>query len=135
MKKIILLFVFALIAATIAVCGGCKNTRPNPDDSAVQSELLPISQTQPPSESLTLDTSQPSQPSQTQESQKKTIFYIDYAIGNYNMLVQAGVTQAGKDLECDYVLQRVPYNDIEGWIQMLENAIASRADAIIINVL
>ena len=55
-------------------------------------------------------------------------------MGNYDMLVRAGVAKAGMDVDCNFILQGVSRTDIEGQIQMLENAVAAGADAVIITV-
>ena len=50
------------------------------------------------------------------------------------MLVQGGVTQASIDLDCDIIILGVLDADIEGQKRLIENAVATKADAIIINV-
>ena len=70
------------------------------------------------------------------EPQLKNIFVIIKGLGNaYWAILQAGATQAGKDLGCNVTIQGIPNEvDIEVQLGMLQNAVSAKADAIVIAV-
>ncbi|MDR2648662.1 MAG: ABC transporter substrate-binding protein [Clostridiales bacterium] len=67
---------------------------------------------------------------------KKNIFVIIKGLGNaYWAILQAGATDAGKDLDCNVTIQGIPNEvDIEVQLGFLQNAVSARADAIVIAV-
>ncbi len=70
----------------------------------------------------------------TAEAAEKTIYMIVKVLGNqYWAVLQAGAEQAGKDLGCKVVVVGVALeSDIEGQINLLQNAVSAQADGIVI---
>jgi len=64
---------------------------------------------------------------------KKTIFVVIKALGNaYWAVLQAGATQAGVEAGCNVIIQGIPNeSDVEIQTNMLQQAVAARADAIV----
>ena len=145
MKKLDLLIVIILLAASLSVCGGCRNTGPNMDDSATLTEPHPISgmpsmsNAPPTSESPAEETPSVPELHPTPESQKKTIYYIVAAMPSAaSDLMGNGVQQASEDFGCGLLRAVVPVEPSERRTeviaQLFEDAMASRADAIITNI-
>ena len=134
MKKHHIVLAILLIAISIVVYSGCTRTSPVQDASIYPSESPLISQMQSPPESSTTATPSVSQSLPTSDWQKKTIYYIAPTIGSYGTLTPAGVAQASKDVDCDFILQGVLDTDAERQVLLIENAVSSDADAIIIKV-
>ncbi|MDR2657451.1 MAG: ABC transporter substrate-binding protein [Oscillospiraceae bacterium] len=70
------------------------------------------------------------------ESSPKNIAVIIKALGNaYWAVLQSGATAAGEDLGVNVTIQGIPNEvDIESQLTMLQNAVSSKADAIVIAV-
>lgn len=70
----------------------------------------------------------------TEDNSGKTIYVIVKVLGNqYWSVLQAGAEQAGKDLGCKVVVVGTALeSDIEGQLTLLQNAVSSQADGIVI---
>ena len=140
MKKYKIVTARMLIAISLVAFGGCAGTDPRPEPSVSTSELTHVSESPPISQSPTVVTpTMPETPSTT-ESQKKTIYYITYAISSAHAdTIAPGVHQASKDLNCELIYlvtpDASPERRVEIQTQFLEDAVASGADAIIIRAL
>ena len=64
---------------------------------------------------------------------KKTVFVVIKGLGNaYWAVLQAGATKAGEDFGCNVIVQGIPNeSDVEIQTNMLQQAVAARADAIV----
>ena len=105
----------------------------------MKSEVSPINHLQPTEKLTTVVTSPMSELSTTSKAQEKTIFYITYALGSaYADAIAPGVQKASKDLGCDLIYlgtpDKSPEERIDIQIQLLDDAVASYADAVIIRV-
>lgn len=65
---------------------------------------------------------------------QKDIYVIVKSLGNqYWSVLQAGAEKAGKDLGCNVIVVGVPQeSDIEGQLNLLQNAVSAQADGIVI---
>ena len=135
MKKLCKMLALMLISISLTTYGGCSRTNPSSDVSTEPTEESLVSQIP-----QTSDSPQISEPPQTSESPvttdppRKTIYYITYVLGSSVELWLHGIHQAGIDLDCEIVAKASSYEDIDDQTRLLEEAVATGADAIIVNV-
>lgn len=108
-KAVALLLSLILAVASLVGCSSSTTTKDKTDDTKNES---------------TTDAS----------GEEKTIYVIVKVLGNqYWSVLQAGAEQAGKDLGCKVVVVGTALeSDIEGQLTLLQNAVSSQADGVVI---
>ena len=118
-KRLLALIMAVVITLPIAACAG-QNANTGANSTAAANNTTAAATAAP----------------ANTEQKMKNIFVIIKGLGNaYWAILQAGATQAGKDLGCNVTIQGIPNEvDIEVQLGMLQNAVSAQADAIVIAV-
>ena len=118
MKKVLSLLLCFIVVFSLAACGSTPSA---PASSAPESSAAPASS---------------AAPEQPQPAKEKNIYVIMKALGNqYWSILQAGAEKAGKDLGVNVIIVGIPNEaDIEGQLRLLQDAVAAKADGIVIGV-